>query len=165
MQDNAPTVIASTDSYLGLVAALRERCAELKMTYETVEAVAGLTRGPVDKIFRAEPTKNFCPMSFDAIIGALRLKNLLADDPLQRERVLKQWQYRPRSFGRRVRNKRTRELLVKEAHYIVWRATNEHMHRMRLARTVKTTPAQRQASARKAARARWDAKARALSAE
>src|SRR5262249_30759103 len=165
MQDNAPTVIASTNSYLGLVAALRERCAELKMTYETVEALAGLTRGHVDKLLRAEPTKYFGPMSFDAILGALGCRITLIDDPEQRERMLRHWAYRPRSFGRRVRNKRTGAMLVKEAHYIVWRQTNEHMHRMRLARAIKTTPAQRQASARKAARARWDRRQERAGAE
>jgi hypothetical protein len=154
MQDNAPTVIAVARDYLGLVAALRERCAELKMTYETLEAIAGLSTRHVNKLLAPEPTRSFGPMSFDAVLGALACKVALIDDPERRERILQQWQYRPRSFGRRVRSKKNGMPLSKEPAYIVWRVTNEHMRRMTMARAVKTTPEQRRDIARKAALAR-----------
>src|SRR5262249_33583794 len=96
---SSPRVLASTDSYLGLVAALRERGAWLKLPSERAGVLGGLCDGHAEKLLRSEPKKYCGPMSFDAILGPLGVKIVVVDDTAKRARVPPKGQYRPRSFG------------------------------------------------------------------
>ena len=150
--------LATVTDYLGLIAALRARIAELGINYATVDTIAGWTEGYASKVLAPEPSpgsktkRAMGPMAFDAALGALAVKLLVVADADQL-RYIK----RNRYFTHRVQ---APPLHTSDKHdYVVQRKTNEMMRHMSQqaipARMAKISPARRRAIARHAARVRW----------
>lgn len=148
-------------NYLQLLQAIRARIAELGLSYETVDALAGWADDYASKILTLEikpqreggkrrALRAMGPMAFDAMLGAVGLKIILIEDERAIERIRKH-----RDFVKRkspVRN-------VVRQNYIVHRLTHENMRQLGIRsgemRLIKIPPAKRKKLARKAARAKW----------
>jgi hypothetical protein len=150
--------LATVTNYLGLIAALRARIAELGINYATVDTIAGWTEGYASKLLAPEPTpgsktkRAMGPMAFDAALGALAVKLQVVSDTEQLRHIK-----RNHYFVHRVQ---AAPMHTSGQHdYVVLRKTNEMMRHMSQqaipARMAKISPAKRRAIARKAARARW----------
>ena len=63
-----------------LRAAMRQRVAELGVSLDTVDFVAGLPTRYTAKVLGFQPTKNFGQMSFEALLGALGLMLIVVED-------------------------------------------------------------------------------------
>jgi hypothetical protein len=150
--------LATVTNYLGLIAALRARIAELGINYATVDVIAGWTDGYASKLLSPEPTpgsktkRAMGPMAFDAALGALAVKLQVVSDAEQLRHIK-----RNHYFVHRVQAAPMHP--TGKHDYVVLRKTNEMMRHMsslgNAARSQKLSPARRQAIARKAARARW----------
>lgn len=55
--------------------------AQLSITYETLDAVAGLQSNYSSHILGPNPSKRFGPMSLTAVMGALGMKFIAVEDP------------------------------------------------------------------------------------
>jgi hypothetical protein len=147
---SSPRVVATAGNYLGLIAALRARIAELGISYATLDAIAGWTDTYATKLLAEEPQKYFGPMSFDAMLGSLGIKIALVEDPAKLEKVKKNRDFVPRQLALPTTGKHA---------YVVQRKTRENMREMSReaarARMEKIPPRKRSALARKAAKARW----------
>jgi hypothetical protein len=150
--------LATVNNYLGLIAALRTRIAELDISYATVDTIAGWTDGYASKVLAPEPSvgskskRAMGPMSFDVMLGTLAIKLAVLPDPEQLRHIKAN-----RYF---VHREQAPPLLASTKHdYIVQRKTLEMMRQMApnggRARAARLTPLQRSRIARKAARARW----------
>ncbi len=74
-------------SYDDLLAVARARMAALDVTFETLDAIAGVQPGYSAKLLGPRPSKTFGAMSFTAIIGALGLQLLAVEDRDQLARI------------------------------------------------------------------------------
>lgn len=144
-------IIAIADNYLGLIAGARARLAELGISYETLDAVAGWTETYSTKLLAEEPQKYLGPMSFDALMGGLAFKLALIEDPEKLEKLRKHRHFVPRRGPMPNR--------VTHARYIVRRDTREHMREMGKesgrVRKERIPERKRKSMARKAALTRW----------
>lgn len=150
-----------------LIEALRSRAAELQLTHETIDNVAGLQGGYTSKLFAPKPIKNLGPISFSSILGALGLAVVVVDDPEQIKRVEGRWTKRvrplrlPASIPASIDNEVPTSLAVTPAlkrliENPVW--LKSFTSSGGKARALKLSPSKRQRIARKAARARWNTK-------
>jgi hypothetical protein len=78
MPDGAP--IAEVHFYHELLAALRQRAADLQLSNETVEATAGLASRYLSKVIGPRPCRSLANGMFDGILGALSCKLVLVHD-------------------------------------------------------------------------------------
>jgi hypothetical protein len=135
----APRPIAVARSYDDLRRAVADWCREIGMTREELDNEAGLTSGHSGKLLSARAVNRFGIVSLGRVLAACGLVIVVAIDPDAPPRpahasgnvngsVTKHWRkHRGTAWGRR----------------------------MAALRALKQTPAQRSASARKAALARW----------
>jgi hypothetical protein len=79
--------IAEVTSYEGLIAAIRRRMAQLDGTFESLDDLAGLTRGHSQKLLATTPRRFLGSITFGVILQALGLKLVLIADVEQLERV------------------------------------------------------------------------------
>jgi hypothetical protein len=150
--------LATVTNYLGLIAALRARIAELGISFETVDQVAGWADGYASKVLAPEPSlghkskRAMGPMSFDAMLGTLAIKLAVLPDPEQLRHIK-----RNRYFVHRVQAPPLHA--SGRQTYVVQRKTLGMLRQMApnggRARAAALTPLQRSKIARKAARARW----------
>jgi hypothetical protein len=77
--------------YAGLLEVIRRRMAELELTYELLDHLAGTQQGYSNKILGPTPCKTLGPISFAAIVGALALKVTVSVDKIQAERMQRRW--------------------------------------------------------------------------
>ena len=147
----ADSQIAVVSDYLSLIAAFRRRIAELGITYESLDALAGWTESYASKLLASEPAKGLGPMSFDAILGAMAVKLVMVDDPEARTRIETRRAFIKRKIAP-MRNPVPHE-------HVVRRDTHEFMRQMGIAsgiaRRQNMPLRKRVAGARKAAKARW----------
>jgi hypothetical protein len=147
-------IIAECRDYLSFIQGLRARLAELKMTYETLDVIAGWTDTYSTKLLAPEPTKHFGPMSFDAVLGSTAVKILLIEDPVALKRILNNRHY----TKRKMPDLPSMRPVGKHGH-VVHRITHENMKQLSFlgnqARMLKLSPKRRRALARRAARVRW----------
>jgi len=73
--------------YDDLLVVARARKAALRITYETLDVVAGVQIGYSAKLLGPNPTKRMGAMSFSAIFGALGLQLIAVEDSAALARV------------------------------------------------------------------------------
>jgi hypothetical protein len=74
--------LAIVKEYDDLLDAARARKAQLGITFATLDDVSVVQPGYSAKLLGPVPTKNFGPMSFSAIMGALGVKLVMVEDPV-----------------------------------------------------------------------------------
>jgi hypothetical protein len=74
-------------SYEDLIVALRARCDELDISFQTLDEVAGLSGGYASKLLAPSSSLVMGRGSMSAILGALGLVLTVAEDPAALERV------------------------------------------------------------------------------
>jgi hypothetical protein len=78
-------------SYDDLIIAIRAVKEFLGLSNETVEEIAGLTRGHFDKMFGPSREKKMGPQTLPLILGALGIRLRVEIDPEQAKRVASRW--------------------------------------------------------------------------
>jgi hypothetical protein len=158
-------VVAVLNSYDQLHRAIRDRADELKVTRQTIDAVAGTQEGYAGKILGPGKTKRLGHVSWE-ILPALGIAVILVEDTKMLDQVrdrlvereqppqprVEQVSEIMREFGRRGAL-RTNEQLSPERR-------TENARKRGKARAQAMTPAELRASAQRAARARWSKTAR-----
>jgi hypothetical protein len=86
MIPNAPRVVGVATNYLELIQSFRARLAELEISYETLDEIAGWTTRYGSKLLASEPSRNLGPIALDAMLGATGLKIALIEDRERLER-------------------------------------------------------------------------------
>jgi hypothetical protein len=81
----------SVTDYAGLLEVIRRRMAELELTYELLDHLAGTQQGYANKILGPNPSKTLGRVSFASIVGALALKVTVSVDKVQAERMRGRW--------------------------------------------------------------------------
>jgi hypothetical protein len=150
--DAAPRVVATVRHYAELLQTIRDRVAELEITHETLDAVAGLQSGYASKLLSNPPIKRMGAFTQFIVLQALGMKLQAIEDPEQLARV--QSRLVKREVPRRPLPGKGRHTAIKyEIGPDLLRLMQIRGGRNRMA---KMTPKQRSAFGRKAARARWD---------
>lgn len=138
-----PRTLAIVREYDDLLAAVRARMDELELTFDLLDHRSGVQVGYSSKIISPRPSKTFGPVSWGAIMGALRLKLILVDDPDAAGNRLKKLEKR--------RVAKNMPAMVS----IPWFFTPGDGRRLADLRLSKIPANRRSGYARKAARARW----------
>jgi len=102
MIPNAPRVVGVATNYLELIQSFRARLAELEISYETLDEIAGWTTRYGSKLLASEPSRNLGPIALDAMLGATGLKIALIED---RERLESSRRRNSRRSRRRPRRR------------------------------------------------------------
>jgi hypothetical protein len=87
----------SISDYAALLNVVRRRKAELNLSYELLDELAGTQSGYSVKILGPNPSRCFGPISLGAIMGALGLRLTVSVDKIQTERMVHRWT--PRRFN------------------------------------------------------------------
>jgi hypothetical protein len=77
---DTPRVIASFDQYSGFVDALRARVAELQVSGQTIDQIAGLPSGYTQKILGPKGVRKVGAKSLTDLCGALAIRLLMVED-------------------------------------------------------------------------------------
>ena len=80
-ESEGPRVLATFDSYAGMLDAIRARVKELQLSGEGLDAYVGIPRGYYSKIARAKPIRRLGMTSFAPILNGLGLKCQFIEDP------------------------------------------------------------------------------------
>jgi hypothetical protein len=88
-------------SYDDLVNAIRAVKEFLGLSNETIEEIAGLARGHVDKMLGPKRAKRIGPRTLELLLGALGARLRLEVDPEQAKRVASRWTRRDEKQVRR----------------------------------------------------------------
>jgi hypothetical protein len=143
--------LAICHDYNELLAAIRHRRDELRISHFTLDHVSGIPSGYASKLLASPPMKRLGALSLGPVLGALGLRLLVVDDPAALARVSAR-------LVKKQRKHADRSML-----------TDQPCQRQRFlpfldrafARTARArglslqTPQRRQEIARKAAKARW----------
>jgi hypothetical protein len=135
--------------YAELLAVVRARVAELNISHQTLDHIAGLPSGYAGQILCEVPRKRMGGLSQFLILGALGLSLEVHEDTEALERVRSRLVQRSQ---RHVRKRTEVRMIVLHPDLLRLRA-----QRGGLAYVRNTTPQQRSKAARHAARARWRA--------
>ena len=138
-----PRALAIVREYDDLIAAVRARMAELEMTFDILDHRSGVQVGYSAKILGPTPTKRFGPVSLGCVLGALRMKMILVEDPNAMRN------YRLRMEKRRMAKPMLPAVACPNC------LTPERSRKLNDARMQKVSPERRKRSASIAARARW----------
>jgi hypothetical protein len=137
-------------NYVQFMEALRDRCADLDVAYETVDVMAGLPARYLAKVLAPVPIKALGPVSLGPMLGAMGLKVLVVEDAETLARFAKKLskrKYRRHAGVGMPANKRHRKSAL---------SGNSDWGKMMRARQIaQASPTQRKQSAKKAAKARW----------
>ena len=144
MADEVPRVVATFDSYVGMLDAIRARVNELQVSGERLDEYAGLPRGYYSKLAGAKPIRRLGMTSLAPILNGLGLKCQFIEDPAATSRLLSRVPPRNSSYVRGALSIVLTVRFFKKIGRLGARA-----------RVAATTKEQRQAWARKAAAARW----------
>jgi hypothetical protein len=90
--------LATVRDYAGLIEALRSRADQLDVSGETLDHVTGLADGYCRKLLAPSLVRMLGRTSLGALLGALGLVLVVAEDPQQLARVKRR--FKPRSYGR-----------------------------------------------------------------
>src|SRR5262249_44435228 len=85
--DDPPRVVATFNSYAGMLRAIRARVHELKVNGERLDEYVGLPRGYYSKVAGARPIRRLGMTSFAPILNGLGLKCQFIEDPIGTERL------------------------------------------------------------------------------
>lgn len=153
-------IIAVFDSYAGLIHASRARLAEIGMTYDTLDQIAGWCDSYSTKILSVEPPtakqsgkrstrRRLGVQSLGELTGGLGVKLAFVDDPERLERIKNHPEFRLRKW---TPGKASIKASIAAKH---WLFTPEKARQMGVLRGQKTSQKRRRAIAKKAAKARW----------
>jgi hypothetical protein len=90
--------LAYVHDYDGLIAAIRARMAELRVTNETIGAIAGLAGGYVGKLLAPSRIKNLGPTSFGLMLQSLGLKLIVVEDTKTTAKMRPRWTRREKAL-------------------------------------------------------------------
>ena len=143
-EDEPPRVVATFDSYAGMLEAIRARVNELQVTGTALDQYIGLPFGYYSKIAGARPIRRLGMTSLAPVINGLGLKCQFVEDQEATERLKSRVPIRNGSY-------------VRSAPSIVFTVRfYKRIGRMGAqARVDNSTAEQRQEWAKKAAAARW----------
>lgn len=145
---SAPRIpIATVSDHNALLEAIRQRVAELDVSYDVIESIAGIQSGCPSKVIANPPPKRIGPFTYFLILQALGCELQMVENPQEMERL------RSRLSKRKLR--RTR---VRPAASIIELAPDFYARISRMgnaARNTKLSPERRSELARNAALARW----------
>jgi len=144
-EGEAPRIVASFDSYEGMLEALRGRVAELQISGERFDEFAGLPKGYLSKLFGARPVRRLGMVSFQPVLAGLGLRCLFVEDAQATQRLKNRV---PPRNGSYVRADATHVVLTFRFMQKIGRLGAQ-------ARVANSTKAQRREWARRAAIARW----------
>jgi hypothetical protein len=85
--DAPPKIIAEFVSYDEMLAAVRNRVAELGVCGERFDEFAGLPRGYLSKLIGARPIRRIAMTSMAPVLAGLGLKGQFVEDPIGTERL------------------------------------------------------------------------------
>ena len=146
-EDEPPRVVATFNSYAGMLEAIRARVHELQVNGERLDEYVGLPRGYYSKVAGARPIRRLGMTSFAPILNGLGLKCQFIEDPIGTERLKGRVPPRNASYVR----------TMPAAAGILF--TARMLKRIRrlggIARMARLTPKQRSELGKKAAAARW----------
>lgn len=142
-----PRIIATARTYDELLAALRLRIAELNVSTETIDSVAGLPERYTVKLFAPVPVKGLGRVSMGLLLGALGLKLDVVVDDAAYARV------RDRLVQRSCHNGGMRAVGRPQNKHFV--GNSEWGRVMAARRTLLLTPAKRRQIAKIASKTRW----------
>jgi hypothetical protein len=137
-------VLGEFDAYPGLLAALRARVAQLDISGERLDELAGLPRGYFQKLIGTRPVKRLGMQSLGDVFGALAIKAVLVEDHAALARIsnrLVKRKYAVRAAG----------LHLEISHRFLRKIASMGGK----ARQAKLTPRQRSELGRKLANHRW----------
>ena len=89
----APLAIVRTTDDLREV--FRRRVAEMNISLETLDAIAGLPTRYSSKVLGLQPTRRFCQFSLDGLLGALGLMLIVVEDAEALARVQRRLEAAP----------------------------------------------------------------------
>ena len=146
-EGDEPRVIATVDSYEGMLEALRTRVSELQVQGARFDSFAGLPDGYLSKLIGARPVRRIGMTSFSPLMTALGLRCLFVEDAQGTERLKSRLTPRNSSYVR----------IMPAAASIVF--TARMLKRIRrlggMARMARLTAEQCSVLGKKAAAARW----------
>jgi hypothetical protein len=102
MADDEPRIVATFDSYAGMLEAIRERVNELQIHGERFDALVGLPEGYLSKLVGARPIRRLGMVSFAPILSGLGLKCQFIEDPEATDRLKNRLSPRNGSYVRSV---------------------------------------------------------------
>jgi hypothetical protein len=153
---SADLVYAVVDDHNQLLVAIRRRIAELNVSHETVEYLAGLQSGYLSKVIADPPPKRMSPFTQFLILQALGLRVRLEEDPQLIEKLKGRWS--KRKLRKSMRTAVSMDRVIHLPPDFMRRISRMGCE----ARMRKLSPERRSALARQAAMARWSkSKARA----
>src|SRR6516225_8798612 len=79
-EDEPPRIVATFDSYAGMLDAIRARVNELQVSGERLDEYVGLPRGYYSKVAGAKPIRRLGMTSFAPILNGLGLKCQFVED-------------------------------------------------------------------------------------
>jgi hypothetical protein len=142
-----PRVIASFDSYQGMLEAIRARVNDLQIPGTDFEIFSGLPMGYLSKLIGVRPVRRIGMTSFEPLLASLGLRCQFVENPEGTERLKSRVKPRNPSYVR---------AMPADACMVL---TPKMLARIRRAggraRMAKLTAKQRSALARRAAHARW----------
>lgn len=142
--------LATVNGYAGLIAAIRARKTEMRISDAELEEIAGLTRGHVSKLLAAGASKVLGPLSMGRLLRALGLELIVAENADQTAAVRKLYVPRDENQVRRIK---LRAIATTEPP--PWLIDKEKARQLRANQLSRTTHEQRSKSARRGAIKRW----------
>ena len=143
-ENEPPRIVATFDSYAGMLDAIRARVNELQVSGERLDEYVGLPRGYYSKVAGAKPIRRLAMTSLAPILNGLGLKCQFIEDPMGTEHLKNCVAPRNSSY---VRGAPSIVLTVRHFKKIGRKGAQ--------ARVDNSTKEQRQEWAKKAAAARW----------
>ena len=138
-----PRTLAVVREYDELIAAVRARMEELEMTFDILDHRSGVQVGYSAKVLGPTPSKRFGPVSLGCILGALRMKMVLVDDPAAVQN------------HRRKHEKRRMAAIVRPMVRIPWLLTSDRARELNEIRWRKVPAEERRRIAIEMNRVRW----------
>ena len=103
--DEQPRIVATFDSYAGMLEAIRARVNELQVNGERLDEYVGLPRGYYFKVAGAKPIRRLGMTSFAPILNGLGLKCQFVENQEATERLKSRVPPRKSSFVRRAKHR------------------------------------------------------------
>jgi hypothetical protein len=97
----APTVIGEARNYDELLALLKRRRDQLRVSLEVIDAISGFPHGYAAKLFAPTKIRTLGQISLPLVLGTLGVKLLVAIDQEAYERVKKRLNFPPEALSRR----------------------------------------------------------------
>jgi hypothetical protein len=85
--DEPPRIVATFDSYAGMLDAIRERVNELQIHGTRFDEFAGLPIGYLSKLIGPSPVRRLGMTSFEPVLAALGLRCLFVEDEAATQRL------------------------------------------------------------------------------